>query len=193
MELAFEHADEEMQQQLETELKSLAEDADAFRLMTVLRGRYDANNAILSLHAGAGGTESQDWVQMLYRMYTRYCERKGYAVKLLDFLPGDEAGIKSVAFSVEGDNAYGFLKAEKGVHRLVRISPFDAAARRHTSFASLDVMPEVDSSTEVEIRPEDLRVLMQLGSNQAIKALVGENVGISVPSPVCPSMPVSGF
>jgi peptide chain release factor 2 len=158
MELAFEHTDEEMQQQLEAELRSLSDDADAFRLMTVLKGQYDANNAILSLHAGAGGTESQDWVQMLYRMYTRYCERKGYDVKLLDLLPGDEAGIKNVTFMASGDNAYGFLKAEKGVHRLVRISPFDSNARRHTSFASLDVMPEVDNSTDIEIRPEDLKV-----------------------------------
>jgi peptide chain release factor 2 len=158
IELAFEHNDAEMQQELESTLEKLYDAADTLRLTTVLQGRYDANNAILSLHAGAGGTESQDWVQMLYRMYTRYCERKGYTVKLLDFLPGDEAGIKNVAFMVEGDNAYGFLKAEKGVHRLVRISPFDAAARRHTSFASLDVMPEVDSSAEIEIRPDDLRV-----------------------------------
>ncbi len=158
LELAFEHNDAEMQNELESALDELLEQADTLRLTTVLQGRYDANNAILSLHAGAGGTESQDWVQMLYRMYTRYCERKGYSVKVLDFLPGDEAGIKNVAFLVEGDNAYGFLKAEKGVHRLVRISPFDAAARRHTSFASLDVMPEVDSSAEIEIRPEDLRV-----------------------------------
>ena len=158
IELAFEHNDAEMQEELEATLAKLMDAADTLRLTTVLQGRYDANNAIMSLHAGAGGTESQDWVQMLYRMYTRYCERKGYTVKLLDFLPGDEAGIKNVAFMVEGDNAYGFLKAEKGVHRLVRISPFDAAARRHTSFASLDVMPEVDSSAEIEIRPEDLRV-----------------------------------
>jgi peptide chain release factor 2 len=158
LELAFEHNDAESQELLEGELDSLHGDVDTFRLTTVLNGRYDANNAILSLHAGAGGTESQDWVQMLYRMYTRYCERKGYAVKVLDFLPGDEAGIKNVTFTAEGDNAYGFLKAEKGVHRLVRISPFDANARRHTSFASLDVMPEVDNSADIEIRPEDLRV-----------------------------------
>ena len=158
LELAFKYEDAEMQGELESALRELLEQADLFRLTTILKGRYDGNNAILSLHAGAGGTESQDWVEMLYRMYTRWCERKGYALKVLDFLPGDEAGIKNVAFLVEGDNAYGFLKAEKGVHRLVRISPFDSAARRHTSFASLDVMPEVDSSTEIEIRPEDLRV-----------------------------------
>ena len=153
MELAFEHNDAESQELLEGELDELMELADEFRLTTVLQGKYDANNAILSLHAGAGGTEAQDWVQMLYRMYTRYCERKGYTVKVLDFLPGEEAGIKNVTFLVEGDNAYGFLKAEKGVHRLVRISPFDANARRHTSFASLDVMPEVDDADAIEIRP----------------------------------------
>ncbi len=158
MELAFDHADEDSQDELERELLDLRDNADTFWLTTILRGRYDANNAILTLHAGAGGTESQDWVQMLYRMYTRWCERRGFGLKLLDFLPGDEAGIKSVSFLVEGENAYGFLKAEKGVHRLVRISPFDAAARRHTSFASVDVMPEVDNSIDIDIRPEDLRV-----------------------------------
>jgi peptide chain release factor 2 len=158
MELAFEHNDAESQEQLEGELSDLYATADEFRLTTVLQGKYDANNAILSLHAGAGGTEAQDWVQMLYRMYTRYCERKGYTVKVLDFLPGDEAGVKNVSFLVEGDNAYGFMKAEKGVHRLVRISPFDSNARRHTSFASLDVMPEVSDAEAIEIRPEDIRV-----------------------------------
>ena len=158
LELAFEHNDTETQELLEGELAELFSSVDTFRLTTVLNGRYDANNAIISLHAGAGGTESQDWVQMLYRMYTRYCEKKGYAVKLLDLLPGDEAGIKNVTFTAEGDNAYGFLKAEKGVHRLVRISPFDSAARRHTSFASVEVMPEVDNSADIEIRPEDLKV-----------------------------------
>ncbi len=158
MELAFDHADEDSQNELERELLDLRDSADTFWLTSILRGRYDANNAILTLHAGAGGTESQDWVQMLYRMYTRWCERRGFGLKLLDFLPGDEAGIKSVSFLVEGENAYGFLKAEKGVHRLVRISPFDAAARRHTSFASVDVMPEVDNSIDIDIRPEDLRV-----------------------------------
>ena len=123
-----------------------------------LKGEYDANNAYLSLHAGAGGTEAQDWASMLYRMYTRYCEKHGYTVKLLDLLEGEEAGIKSVSFMVEGDNAYGYLKAEKGVHRLVRISPFDSSGRRHTSFASLDVMPEIENDDEVEIDPDDVRV-----------------------------------
>jgi len=116
------------------------------------------NNAILTLHAGAGGTEAQDWVQMLFRMYTRWAEKKGFTVKVLDYLDGEEAGIKSVTFQVIGENAYGFLKSEKGVHRLVRISPFDASGRRHTSFASLDVMPELNDDIEVHINPDDLRI-----------------------------------
>jgi peptide chain release factor 2 len=124
----------------------------------LLKGKYDSLNAILTLHAGAGGTEAQDWVSMLYRMYTRYLERNGYTVKVLDELPGDEAGIKSVTFLAEGDNAYGYLKAEKGIHRLVRISPFDSNSRRHTSFASLEVMPEIENNDEIEIRPEELKV-----------------------------------
>ena len=124
----------------------------------MLKGEYDHNDAILSLHAGAGGTEAQDWTQMLYRMYTRYCEKKGYEVKLLDLLEGDEAGIKSVSFEVSGQDVYGYLKAEKGVHRLVRISPFDASGRRHTSFASLDVMPMIENDDEIEINMDELRV-----------------------------------
>ena len=127
-------------------------------LSTLLSGKYDSLNAILTLHAGAGGTEAQDWCEMLYRMYTRYVERSGWGCTELDCLPGDEAGLKSVTFRVEGDNAYGYLKAEKGVHRLVRISPFDSQARRHTSFASLEVMPEIVDTSEIEIRPEDLKV-----------------------------------
>ena len=133
-------------------------EADALELETLMRGDYDGCNAILSLHAGAGGTEAQDWTQMLYRMYTRFCERMGFTVKLLDLLDGDEAGIKSVTFEVSGDYAYGYLKSERGVHRLVRISPFDANARRHTSFASLDVSPIIEDDGEIEIRPEDLRI-----------------------------------
>ena len=128
------------------------------RLATLLRGKYDALNAILTLHAGAGGTEACDWVSMLYRMYTRYAERSGYSVEELDALDGDSAGLKSVSFRVEGENAYGYLKAEKGVHRLVRISPFDANARRQTSFASLDVMPEIEDDGEIKINPDDLKV-----------------------------------
>ncbi len=125
---------------------------------TLLHGPYDRNNAIVSLHAGAGGTEAMDWVAMLFRMYTRWCEDKGYEVKVLDMLPGEEAGIKSVTFHVIGPNAYGYLRCERGVHRLVRISPFDASGRRHTSFASVDVMPELEDDAEIEIRPEDLRI-----------------------------------
>ncbi len=127
-------------------------------LETLLSGKYDSLNAIMTLHAGAGGTEAQDWCDMLYRMYTRFVERTGWKMKVVDCLAGDEAGIKSVTFMVEGENAYGYLKAEKGVHRLVRISPFDSNARRHTSFASLEVMPEILNSDEIEIRSEDLKV-----------------------------------
>lgn len=150
--------DPELMEELDGTLQKLENDADSYLLTTLLKGKYDANNAIVSLQAGAGGTEAQDWAQMLYRMYTRWCERHGFSVKLLDLLEGDEAGIKSVSFLVEGDNAYGFLKAEKGVHRLVRISPFDANARRHTSFASVEVMPEVENDGDIQIRPEDLKV-----------------------------------
>ncbi len=141
-----------------TETEQLSEEIGKLQIATLLKGKYDANNAILTLHAGAGGTESQDWVSMLYRMYVRYCERRGYTVKELDFLAGDEAGIKSVTFSVSGENAYGYLKAEKGVHRLVRISPFDANKRRHTSFASLEVMPEIVNNTDVQIDEKDLKI-----------------------------------
>ena len=140
------------------ELESVREDLDALRLTTLLNGEYDGCNALLSLHAGAGGTEAQDWTQMLYRMYVRYAERMGFKVREIDLLDGDEAGIKSVTFEVDGDYAYGYLKAERGVHRLVRISPFDANARRHTSFASLDVAPIIEDDGEIEIRPEDLRI-----------------------------------
>lgn len=141
------------------EMISVAEnDIEDMRIRALLKGKYDSNNAILNLHAGAGGTEACDWTQMLYRMYLRYCEKVGFKVTELDLENGDEAGIKSVSFRVEGENAYGFLKAEKGVHRLVRISPFDSNKRRHTSFASLEVMPEVDDAGEVEIRDEDIRI-----------------------------------
>lgn len=143
---------------LNDEIASLTVDIEKLRLETLLKGKYDASDAILSLHAGAGGTEAQDWVSMLYRMYTRYAERNGFKVKVMDMLPGDEAGIKSVTFAVEGTNAYGYLKAEKGVHRLVRISPFDANSRRHTSFASLEVMPEIENDDEIKISPDELKV-----------------------------------
>ena len=127
-------------------------------LATLLTGEYDANNAILTLHAGAGGTEAQDWCQMLYRMYTRWAERRSFTVKTLDYEDGDEAGLKSAAISIEGENAYGFLKSENGVHRLVRISPFDANARRQTSFAAVEVMPEIEDDNSVEIRQEDIEM-----------------------------------
>lgn len=150
--------DESEDEKILTTVHDLSEAVESLSLATLLSGKYDSLNAILTLHAGAGGTEAQDWCSMLYRMYTRYCERTGWTCTELDYLAGDEAGIKSVTFRVEGDNAYGYLKAEKGVHRLVRISPFDANARRHTSFASLEVMPEIIDTSEIEIRPEDLKV-----------------------------------
>ena len=139
-------------------LTGLSEKIEALALETLMRGDYDHCNAVLSLHAGAGGTEAQDWTQMLYRMYTRYCERKGFKIKLLDYLDGDEAGTKSATFEVDGENVYGYLRSEKGVHRLVRISPFDSNARRHTSFSSLDVAPMLEDEGEVEINMEDVRV-----------------------------------
>ncbi len=159
LELVEESGDPDMGEELTAELISLKKDVSELRLKALLRGEYDSNGAILSLHAGAGGTEAQDWVEMLYRMYTRWAERKKYAVRVLDFLAGDEAGVKSVTMEVTGLNAYGYLKAEKGVHRLVRISPFDSSARRHTSFASLDVMPDLDDDeADIDINPDDLRV-----------------------------------
>ena len=157
MELAEEENDESMVAEAGAEIRALDEEAQRLKLETLLRGDYDHNNALLSLHAGAGGTEAQDWTSMLYRMYTRYCERMGFQLKVLDLLEGDEAGIKSVTFEVIGENAYGYLRPEKGVHRLVRISPFDAAARRHTSFASLDVAPEIEDDME-ELNMEDVRI-----------------------------------
>ena len=150
--------DEELMEMAEEEFVSAARTMDEFEIKVLLSGEYDNSNAILELHPGAGGTESCDWTSMLYRMYTRYAERKGFKVSVLDYQPGDEAGIKSVTFLVEGEKAYGYLKGEKGVHRLVRISPFDAGARRHTSFASLDVMPQFNDEIEIEIKPEDLIV-----------------------------------
>lgn len=158
IDLIEEADDESLIPELEGMILTAEEDIDEMRIRALLKGKYDANNAILNLHSGAGGTEACDWTQMLYRMYLRYCEKAGFKVTELDMESGDEAGIKSVSFKVEGENAYGFLKAEKGVHRLVRISPFDSNKRRHTSFASLEVMPEVDDAGEVEIRDEDIRI-----------------------------------
>ncbi len=156
--LGEEEEDEQVAREAAGELKKLARQVEKMELEVLLNGPYDRGNAIVSLHAGAGGTEAQDWVEMLLRMYTRWAEEKGYRVAIMDMLPGDEAGIKSVTFSVTGPNAYGYLRAEKGVHRLVRISPFDAAGRRHTSFASVDVLPEVEEDVNLEIKPEDLKI-----------------------------------
>ncbi|MFA5676327.1 MAG: PCRF domain-containing protein, partial [Christensenellales bacterium] len=159
LELVLESQDEDMGRELSGEVAALKKDVSELHLKALLRGEYDAHGAILSLHAGAGGTEAQDWVEMLHRMYTRWCEGRKYTVRVLDFLSGDEAGIKSVTIEVTGLNAYGYLKAEKGVHRLVRISPFDSSARRHTSFASLDVMPALeDDDADIEIDSDDLRI-----------------------------------
>ena len=158
IDLIEETGEEELVPELDTLLATAEEDLEDMRIRSLLRGKYDGYNALLTLHSGAGGTESCDWVSMLYRMYTRYAERSGFKVTELDRLDGDEAGIKSVDFKIEGENAYGYLKAEKGVHRLVRISPFDANKRRHTSFASLEVMPEIEDDGDVEIRAEDLKV-----------------------------------
>lgn len=149
---------EENEKELMQDLNKLRNLSETFILDTLLTGEYDANNAILSIHPGAGGTESQDWAEMLLRMYLRYGERSGYKVTTLDYLEGDVAGIKSVTLLFEGINAYGYLKAEKGVHRLVRISPFDSAGRRHTSFASVDIIPELNEDFKIEIDPSDLRI-----------------------------------
>ncbi|WP_155815487.1 peptide chain release factor 2 [Bacillus methanolicus] len=157
-ELVKEENDAELQEELEKELKDLTKRVNQFELQLLLSEPYDKNNAILELHPGAGGTESQDWGSMLLRMYTRWAEKKGFKVETLDYLPGEEAGIKSVTLAIKGHNAYGYLKAEKGVHRLVRISPFDASGRRHTSFVSCEVMPEFNDEIEIEIRPEDLKI-----------------------------------
>jgi len=156
--LGIEENDESVVPEVTEGFKKFKARLEELKLNTLLGGQYDKNNAIMTLHAGAGGTEACDWVEMLLRMYTRWAEKKGYAVKILDFLAGEEAGIKSAAVHVIGENAYGYLKSEKGVHRLVRISPFDASGRRHTSFASVDVMPELDDTIEVDINPDDLRI-----------------------------------
>ncbi len=150
--------DEELMMLAEEEYADVKKAFEDFEMKVLLSHEYDNSNAILEIHPGAGGTESCDWAGMLYRMYTRYAEKHGYKVSVLDYLPGEEAGIKSVTFLVEGEKAYGYLKSEKGVHRLVRISPFDSGARRHTSFASLDVMPQFNEEIEIEIKPEDLIV-----------------------------------
>ncbi len=158
IDLIEETEEEELVPELEKMMAVAEADIEEMRVRALLRGKYDSSNALLSIHAGAGGTEACDWVSMLYRMYCRYAEREGYKVTEIDRLAGDSAGLKSVDFKVEGENAYGYLKAEIGVHRLVRISPFDANKRRQTSFASLEVMPEVDDDGEIEIKDEDIRI-----------------------------------
>ncbi len=158
LELLREEPDEELQEELGNELTEYREKVEAFELQMLLSEPYDKNNAILELHPGAGGTESQDWGSMLLRMYQRWADKRGFKVETLDYLPGDEAGIKSVTLKISGHNAYGYLKAEKGVHRLVRISPFDSSGRRHTSFVSCDVMPEFNDEIEIEVRAEDLKI-----------------------------------
>ena len=157
-EMALEENDDSMLGELEADYAKLESELEAMRLSTLLSGEYDANNAILTIHAGAGGTEAQDWAQMLYRMYTRWAERHGYTYTLMDWQDGEEAGIKSATIKIEGENAYGYLKSEHGVHRLVRISPFDASGRRQTSFAAVEVMPEITDTGEIELRDEDIKM-----------------------------------
>lgn len=158
LELLEDNEDEALYSELNGLIERLTKEIENARLETLLSGKYDSYNAILTLHAGAGGTEAMDWTNMLFRMYSMYAEKNGYKVKVLDVLDGEEAGLKSISFLISGENAYGYLKAEKGVHRLVRISPFDANARRHTSFASLEVMPEIEEAPDINIRPEDLKI-----------------------------------
>ena len=157
-EMAIEEDDDSMLPELQSEYTGFEKKLEETRLGTLLTGEYDANNAILTFHAGAGGTEAQDWTQMLYRMYNMWADRHGYTVKLMDYLDGDEAGIKSATIMIEGENAYGFLKSEHGIHRLVRISPFDSSGRRHTSFSAVEVMPEISDDNEIELRDEDIKM-----------------------------------
>lgn len=158
IEMGYEESDASLIPEIQGELDAFVNKLESMKIKTLLSGEYDSNNAILKLNAGAGGTESCDWAGMLYRMYTRWAERKGFTVEVLDYLDGDEAGIKSVTFQVNGENAYGYLKSEKGVHRLVRISPFNAQGKRQTSFVSLDVMPDIEDEIDLDIRDEDLRI-----------------------------------
>ncbi|WOV89143.1 peptide chain release factor 2 [Sporosarcina oncorhynchi] len=158
LELLREENDEELQQDLFAELKEFKKKMEDFDLQMLLSDEYDRNNAVLEIHSGAGGTESQDWASMLLRMYTRWSEHQGFKVETLDYQAGDEAGVKSVTLSIKGHNAYGYLKAEKGVHRLVRISPFDSSGRRHTSFSSIEVMPEFDGDVDIDLKMEDVKI-----------------------------------
>lgn len=157
-ELGMEEKDDTVLEEVRQNFETIKNRYEKLRLETLMSGEYDSNDAIITLHAGAGGTEAMDWVQMLFRMYTRWAEKNEFSVRVLDLLDGDEAGIKSVTAEISGDFAYGYLRSEKGVHRLVRISPFDASGRRHTSFASMEVMPVLDDSVEVEINPDDLKM-----------------------------------
>ena len=158
VELIEETHDSSLDGDVEESLHKLEKEVEKAKIQTLLQGKYDSYDAIITIHAGAGGTEAQDWAEMLYRMYRMYCESVAYKISVLDVLNGDEAGLKSITFEISGDNAYGFLKAEKGVNRLVRISPFDSNARRHTSFASVEVMPKMDENPNIEIRSEDLKI-----------------------------------
>lgn len=158
LDMAIEENDETVANEIKDDYLKFKNDLESQQLQTLLRGEYDSKNAILTFHAGAGGTEAQDWVCMLLRMYTKWADHRGYKIKTLDYLNGDEAGLKSVTVLVEGLNAYGYLHGEGGVHRLVRISPFDSSGRRHTTFASLEVMPEIDENVEINIKPEDLKI-----------------------------------
>lgn len=158
IEMAAEEGDEETVEGIEEELSSFEEEFEEMRIQTLLTGEYDSCNAIVSLHAGAGGTEACDWTSMLYRMYMRWAEKKGFSLEVLDMLEGDVAGIKAVTFEVEGENAYGYLRSEKGIHRLVRISPFNAAGKRQTSFSSCDVIPDIEGDIDIEIDDDDLRI-----------------------------------
>ena len=158
IEMGIEESDESLITEIRVASAEFAETYDSLRTSTLLNGEYDRNDAIFTLHSGAGGTEACDWVSMLLRMYTRWAERKGYSCEILDLLPGDEAGVKSVTLQISGENAFGYLKCEKGIHRLVRISPFNAAGKRQTSFASCDVLPEIDDSIVVDIDPQELRI-----------------------------------
>ena len=157
-ELVMQEFDEEIKKEILKTTKKLVKEIEKLELANLLSGKYDKNNAILTIHPGAGGTESQDWAEMLYRMYTRWAEKNGYTVKEVDYLEGEEAGIKSVTFEIIGENAYGYIKSEMGVHRLVRISPFDSGGRRHTSFASVEVLPEITDDIDIQINSDDLRV-----------------------------------
>ena len=158
IEMAYEEEDASLIPEIEEELQTFENVFEEMRIQTLLSGEYDKDNAIVTLHAGAGGTESCDWASMLYRMYTRWAEQKGFSVEVLDFLDGDVAGIKAVTFQVNGENAYGYLKSEKGVHRLVRISPFNAAGKRQTSFASCDVVPDIEDDIDIELNDDDLKI-----------------------------------